>query len=236
MPTSQPGRRRKETSPHAIQLPSGRHGLPREFVAGMQFERLAYAVEVSVAEHGYRAATVDRIAATAGVSRRTFYEHFNDKHDAYLTSFGIAAAALMAHINRAVENGTTDFASRSHQCLSVLLNTLAARPQAAHAYLVDVNDAPDPASACRDAQFRQLATIFLKLDEADGGDLSPALAASLATAIQDVIITRVAAGQYEQLPALVDDIHSMLLTLVGRASSGAAVEPVREVVVESERT
>jgi AcrR family transcriptional regulator len=57
-------------------LPPGRHGLPREFVAENQRERLLNGVVDAVAEHGYNATTIGAIAEAAKIARRTFYEYF----------------------------------------------------------------------------------------------------------------------------------------------------------------
>jgi AcrR family transcriptional regulator len=63
-------------------LPRGRHGLTREEVAAHQRERIANGIATTVARYGYSGLTVEKVIATAGVSRSTFYSHFRDKRDA----------------------------------------------------------------------------------------------------------------------------------------------------------
>jgi AcrR family transcriptional regulator len=75
-------------------LPPGRHGLPREFVAENQRERLLNGVVDAVAEHGYNQTTIGAIAEAAKISRRTFYEYFEGKEDC----FGAAYAMIDAHV------------------------------------------------------------------------------------------------------------------------------------------
>ncbi|HMJ96091.1 MAG TPA: TetR/AcrR family transcriptional regulator, partial [Thermoleophilaceae bacterium] len=60
-------------------LPRGTHGLDPSLVAASQRTRLREAVGRTVAEKGYAAATIDDIVRGAGVSKKTFYEHFDDK-------------------------------------------------------------------------------------------------------------------------------------------------------------
>ena len=60
------------------QLPRGRHSLSREQVFSSQRGRMMRAVAVVVAEKGYGATVVENIVSVAGVSRKTFYEHFTD--------------------------------------------------------------------------------------------------------------------------------------------------------------
>lgn len=71
-------------------LPPGRHGLPREFVANNQRTRLVTALAPVLADDGYHSLTVSKIVKAAHLSRRTFYEHFDNKDRAVesLISFG----------------------------------------------------------------------------------------------------------------------------------------------------
>ena len=59
-------------------LPPGRHGLSRVFVAENQRERLLNGVVEAVPEKGYNATTITSLTAAAKISRRTFYEYFED--------------------------------------------------------------------------------------------------------------------------------------------------------------
>jgi len=73
-------------------LPSGRHGLPREWVSSNQRARLLTATTIALVEHGYSRLTVSGIARSAGVSRATFYELFDDKDECVLAAYRGAAA------------------------------------------------------------------------------------------------------------------------------------------------
>jgi len=59
-----------------VRLPPGRHGLPRDLVRAHQRQRLLEAT--ALAEQGYGRLTTARVTELAGVSRRTFYQHFED--------------------------------------------------------------------------------------------------------------------------------------------------------------
>jgi AcrR family transcriptional regulator len=64
-----------------IRLPPGRHGLPRELVRRNQRERLIAGATKAVEERGFAKATVSDIVRHAGISRKTFYEHFANKEE-----------------------------------------------------------------------------------------------------------------------------------------------------------
>ena len=84
-------------------LPRGTHGLDRSLVAASQRTRLLEAVGRAVADRGYAAATIDDIVRDAGVSKKTFYEHFTDKLDCFLAAYEAASDELLEHMRAAQE-------------------------------------------------------------------------------------------------------------------------------------
>src|SRR6266446_10360689 len=76
-------------------LPSGYTGLPRELVEASQRQRLLHGVTVTVAEKGFGTVTVAEITARAGVSKRTFYEHFPDKLACFLAAHELGCQAML---------------------------------------------------------------------------------------------------------------------------------------------
>src|SRR5438309_7877518 len=76
-------------------LPSGYTGLTRELVEASQRQRLLYGVTTTVAEKGYGPTTIGDITARAGVSKKTFYEHFADKLACFLAAHDVGAQAML---------------------------------------------------------------------------------------------------------------------------------------------
>ena len=68
-------------------LPRGRHAAPREVVWESQRGRLLAAMAEVVASKGYGAVAVRDVIARAGVSRKTFYEHFDNKEECFLAAY-----------------------------------------------------------------------------------------------------------------------------------------------------
>ncbi|MFY9488502.1 MAG: TetR/AcrR family transcriptional regulator [Solirubrobacterales bacterium] len=77
------------------QLPRGRHTIAREEVLESQHGRLLSAFVTVAAERGYDAVTISDIVANAGTSKRTFYEHFEDKEDCLVQAFDLAQSFLV---------------------------------------------------------------------------------------------------------------------------------------------
>ncbi|WP_433684748.1 TetR/AcrR family transcriptional regulator [Nocardia sp. CA-119907] len=94
--------RRKLLEPTLTTLPHGPHGLARDLVTGSQRQRLLFGVTVVVADRGYLNATVADIAATAKVSRRTFYQHFLDKEACFLAAAETGRDLMIDHLEHAM--------------------------------------------------------------------------------------------------------------------------------------
>jgi AcrR family transcriptional regulator len=84
--------------PGAGSLPRGRHRLQREVVLASQRGRLLTAFVELAADRGYDAVTIIDIVSRAGTSKRTFYDHFQDKQDCLVQAFDTAKSLLISAI------------------------------------------------------------------------------------------------------------------------------------------
>jgi AcrR family transcriptional regulator len=207
----------RQRQPH--QLPPGRHGLPREFVVGNQRQRILAAVADAVSDVGYAAMTVEDIIRAAGVSRRTFYEHFRGKEDAFLVSYDDISGQLMDAVDAAFHRSDA-FVTRVEDCMRAFLTLLAAEPAYAHMCIVEVLVAGPAAIERRNAVMRQFRDL---IDKGAAAELPrsarpPALMSeTLVGGVHEVIYSRVRRGETAELPALLPDlVYAVLLPYVGR--------------------
>jgi AcrR family transcriptional regulator len=225
-PVPQPSTRRRQ--PH--QLPPGRHGLPREFVLGNQRQRIRAAVAEAVSDVGYAAMTVEDIIKAAGVSRRTFYEHFKSKEEAFLVSYDDISAQLMQAVEVAF-NRTDSFVTRVEDCMSAFLTLLAAEPAYANMCIVEVLVAGQSAIERRDAVMRQFTELIDRgaSDELSKSARPPELTSeTLVGGVHEVIYARVLRGETAQLPNVLPDLtFSVLLPYVGREVATAEYRRLR---------
>src|SRR5690242_13544200 len=77
-------------------VPRGRHAPPLEVRQRVQRRRLNEAAAAVFARMGYADATAEAIAREAGMSKATFYEHFDNKEDCILSLFDTATKTLLA--------------------------------------------------------------------------------------------------------------------------------------------
>ena len=125
-----------QLSPLYHRLPHGPNGMAREEVARHQRARIYGAMIESVAHRGYQSTTVAHVIALAGVSRRAFYEQFNNKEECFLSTYDIVVARSRKHVLDAwgAERG---WANRLHAACKALLDEAAECPKGPRLVLVD---------------------------------------------------------------------------------------------------
>ncbi len=127
------------------QLPGGRHGLSPQDVAEHQRRRIMDAVvQVTVAD-GAGALTVQRLLAHAGISRKTFYDHFANREAAVLATYRLVTEQLVAAIDS--PQGDDPLADG----LDALLALVATRPDVARFCFVEAPRAGADVSELREA-------------------------------------------------------------------------------------
>jgi AcrR family transcriptional regulator len=188
-------------------LPRGSHGLDRELVAASQRSRLLEAVGRAVADKGYAGATIDDIVRGAGVSKKTFYEHFRDKEECFLAAYEAAGDELYARV-RDAHSGPDDWLDRTRAGIAAYLRWLAAEPALARAFLIEVAAAGPRAAERRERLRDRYAELMRELQEearAEIGSL-PALPIevfhAVVAAVDELVVRRIREGGAEELPEL----------------------------------
>jgi AcrR family transcriptional regulator len=207
-------RRRDTPRRRPDQLPSGRHGLLRSAVAANQRERILAAVAPAAAELGYAEMSVEAVIARAGVSRRTFYEHFKNKEDAFVAAYDVAVHQAVTQVRRAYLNEATAL-ERLRAGIGAYLQFLATNPQIAQMGIVEVMAAGPRAIAQRNAAM----ALFAEIIEENIHQLVPSCRRPELTAeiivggIYEVVLSRVLAGRTGELLGMTDDLLVAILML-----------------------
>jgi AcrR family transcriptional regulator len=155
--------------------------------------RLLEAVVEVTARVGYAAATVADMIGVAGVSRKTFYEHFADKEAAFLAAYDVVADRLIAAL---VATGAAHADSDARRTAQVarFLAILDRDHAVARVFMVDVQGA-GPAALRRRAAVNQrfAAALFgdarvpeLRRDAVVGGVNQVVAAALLAPRVKSL--------------------------------------------------
>jgi AcrR family transcriptional regulator len=193
----------------ADRLPPGRHGLPRVFVAENQRERLLNGVVEAVAEHGYNATTIAKIAAAAKISRRTFYEYFEDKQDCFLAAYEMIEAHVLDSMT-AAPGAREEWPERVRARLAALLDVLARDSAISRCFLVE----PLAAGGAPAARYREAMGLIAAIlrpepppSQLDMEVRDQALIGGIAT----LIVRRLNSAAAARLPELLPDLLELTL-------------------------
>ncbi len=191
------------------QFPSGIRSLPSDLVSAVQRERLLAAMLRATAELGYREVSVQEVLDRAGVSRPTFYEHFENKEGCFLAAFDSAAVRLRERMESAAEDGE-GWRRRLRLRLEELLRFVNEDPDAAMSLIVDARAACPPALARRDELLDQFASCLDTEVRAEGDPAhapSAIAAAGIVGGIEALLYSRLNRGE-------ADDVQSLLPSLM----------------------
>ena len=195
-------------------LPRGSQALPREQVAADQKQRLLLAMIDAVGEKGYRATTISDLVGRAGVSRKTFYEHFANKQECLLATFDVIAAdgrrrAVEAY--RKAESGGLQNAVEAS--IRALFEATIDNPGAARLNMVEIVAAGPAGIERRERaieQYRAFVRGMLQREpaEAAASDTTApdAVVRAVVGGMSRILYSRVRHGRRAELRQLVPDL------------------------------
>lgn len=201
----------------------GRHGLAPETVAEIQRERLIDAFVQVVAEQGYQQATISRITQAAGVTKKAFYDHFEDREACFLAAYEQGTAIILARVEEA-RKAAASWPAGVLASMRTLLELLAAEPRFARVSVVEINSAAPRVRAVRTRYlegFRSLLT-----DPQDGlAGVPGTVADAVIGGVYSAIYIKADSGRTEELPELVESLtYFVLLPLLGKEDAARELE------------
>jgi AcrR family transcriptional regulator len=200
-------------------LPRGTHGLDRDVVEASQRTRLLEAVGRAVAERGYAAATIDDVVRRAGVSKKTFYEHFADKEDCFLAAYEAASEELLERVREA-HAIHDDWLERTRAGVRAYLRWLAAEPALARVFLIEVAAAGPRALERREALRDRYAELIRERRGAQPR-LPIEVFHAVVAAVDDVVVRHIRESGAEDLPALEPVLVYLQVALLAGPSAAA---------------
>jgi AcrR family transcriptional regulator len=169
-------------------------------------DELAEAALKLLAKQGYEETTVDHIVAAAGVSRRTFFRHFQSKEDVLVQFLSDLGTAMCAELS-ARPSGESPEAALRETLMSFVLE-FEESPEKARALTRIIFGTPALRARHleRQDQWRKgLAEEMAARTGASPDDLRPAITAAAALSALDIALDRwVAGGGTDDVRVLVD--------------------------------
>jgi AcrR family transcriptional regulator len=186
----------------------------------VQRSRMLSSAVAVVSEYGYGQMTVARVADGARVSRRTFYDLFDDREDCFLAVFNDAVESATG-IARVAYGRGDGWRARVRAGLGALLGFLDDEPGLGSLLVVDALKAGPRVQERRAALLHELAVLVQ--DEGarsgSGRELPPLTGEGVVGAVLGVIHTRLLAKR----PGLMVELLNPLMAMIVLPYQGPAV-------------
>lgn len=169
--------------------------------------RLLQALASAAADKGFAATTIADIVREAGVSKRTFYEHFNSKEACFLALYRAVSASALRTLSEALQPDRP-WLSQVETALGAYFAHLSAGPRLLRALFVEVHHLGEAGAAVRREVMQQLADFMLQTvnrpdpDGVPGRTLSPTMAMAAVGGINELVLQAIERHQEADLTAL----------------------------------
>jgi AcrR family transcriptional regulator len=187
-----------------------------------QRRRLFAAAAVVFARAGYADATAEGIAREAGMSKATFYEHFDNKEDCIVALFDAAVVVLLAAMRTAGDaHADADPVTRVNATSRAFLQALADFPDESQTLLVEIVGAGPRALARRDAALDEVAGYIDEVNrrDAERGTAprlsSPHDAFAIVGAVVELASRQIRTGRPANIRELEPVVERLVFGLVG---------------------
>lgn len=168
---------------------------------------LVMAMIAAIGENGYRATTVADVIARAGMSRKTFYKHFANKQECFLTTYDLISAEALRRIADAYR-GAEGRAARAQAAIGALFEAAIENPEASRLAMVEIG-----ALGSVGIERRERSVIAYQHFVVDAGELAPgegtlpdAAARAVVGGLNRILYQLVSSGNREELLEMVPDL------------------------------
>ena len=200
----------------------------RDAVYASQRARMLDAMSRAVAGKGYARVSVADVVELAGVSRRTFYEQFTDKEHCFLVAYECGTDAVIDEMVAAAARADgADWRGRLRAALEGYTGILAAEPEFARAFLIDVLGAGPKAVELRRVvyerfveQYRALSALAAH-EEPNGRPVPDLYLRALVGGIGELVGMHVLSEGARSLPELTPDLVALVTAVFAGARRSA---------------
>jgi AcrR family transcriptional regulator len=174
----------------------------------------------AVAEKGYRETTVADVIKRAGLSRKTFYEHFANKQECFLVTYDQISARAIHRMEEAYQEAE-GWPGRVEAAIRALFEAAVENPGSVRLILLEIN-ALGPAGIERRERSTARYERFIRdaLELAPGrGAVSDVVVKAAVGGLQRVMYRRIRRGERGKLLALVPDLVTWITAYYPTPSS-----------------
>lgn len=164
----------------------------------------------AVEARGYGEVTIADIVRAAGVSRRSFYEHFATKADCLIALYRSASEQALMVLSAAVDPAQP-WETQVERAVTAYFDFLAQDPTLLKTLFVEILGLGLPGLAIRRTINEQIAAFITQATaRPDGARLSPALAMTVVGGINELLLQAVEQDRSHELRSLVEPATRMV--------------------------
>jgi AcrR family transcriptional regulator len=188
-----------------------------EEVARNQRERIFGAMVATVAGRGYGSTRVSDLVKLSGVSRRTFYDLFEDKETCFLET--VQAVLKLSRVVSAVVDAeaaakTETWEERALLDFRHFAAMVVAQPAAARVVLIEAYGAGDEVLKLLDDEMGHFEGLVQRSNIESPGRtaMPPEMVTAHVGALQEIARNRLGSGTESELPGLIDEVAQLILS------------------------
>ena len=177
--------------------------LPSGLPAADPRQRLIEGMAAAVAARGYAATTVADVVREAGVSKRTFYEHFTAKEPCFLALYDLVSRRGLAAMQAAIDPAAP-WPSQVADGLAAWFAWLARAPHLLRPMFIELPALGEAGLSARRRAMRALTDYLLTRARATSGhaELSPEIALAIVGGINELIVVTIEEGRLDRIGEL----------------------------------
>lgn len=194
-------------------------------------EALLHALTRVLSERGWSGASPDRVAHEAGLAPHEFYDHFRSLEQCYLAVYNRMLVRVTRTVKRSIATRTLTLGPAAWQeqldaLFTGFLSFFSVEPALARACLVEVHNVGPAALARRDDAIGRFTAFVEGLRLTHGEPMPPLAAELIVLGTTELIHTRVARGEAEQLTELLPQLRQLWFTTVAEHAEPLEPEPI----------
>jgi AcrR family transcriptional regulator len=186
--------------------------------------RLLDGMARAVAATGYVDATIADIVREAGVSRRTFYEHFATKAECLIALYEMASLRVLGVLRKAID-GRQHWDAQLEEALAAYFAAMAANPDLLRTLFIEILGLGSAGLAARRRVNQQIAEFILFVANSPSAGrkrkLSPQMAVAVVGGINELVLTYIERDRVSALRELVGPASELVRAAVQAPNSRA---------------
>ncbi len=166
--------------------------------------RLLDGMANAVAANGYAATTIADIVRLAGVSRRTFYEHYATKQECFIALYEAASLHALKVLRNAIDPAH-DWQTQLERAMNAYLGSIAQNPVLMRTLFIEILGLGEEGLAARRRINEEIVAFMLKVVNAEQREtpLSPELAMAVVGGVNELVLQAIERKRVDTLQDIV---------------------------------